>query len=390
MKTAIVLAFKNLIGAGMRTWINVLVLSFSFVVIVWIKGMMVGWDRQAKNEMVKWEIAEGQYWHKAYDPYDSFSWQDAHTLIPDEAKPMLAQGDLAAILITSASIYPEGRMLSVCLKGINASQTLLQLPTKDLMIGSSPVPVAIGKSMSHSARLEEGDLFTLRWRDKNGVFDATQAIVKTIFHTQVPAVDAGQVWVELAVLQEMLGLPNHATIITYGENQPLISNEAWIHRSFDWLVADLDQMIKTKSDGQSVFYLILLMLAMLAIFDTQVLSIFKRQKEIGTYVALGYTRKEVVLLFTLEGGMYAFLAAILGFIYGYPFLYWQSKTGFVMPVDTTDYGIAGSNIIYPQYTLLLVFGTILWVGLITSFVSYLPSRKIARMNPTEALRGKIQ
>ena len=49
---------------------------------------------------------------------------------------------------------------------------------------------------------------------------------------------------------------------------------------------------------------------MLAIFDTQILSIFRRQKEIGTYVALGYTRREVVGLFTVEGTMHAVLAAI--------------------------------------------------------------------------------
>jgi predicted lysophospholipase L1 biosynthesis ABC-type transport system permease subunit len=50
---------------------------------------------------------------------------------------------------------------------------------------------------------------------------------------------------------------------------------------------------------------------MLAIFDTQVLSVFRRQKEIGTYIALGYTRKEVVTLFTVEGSMHAVLAALL-------------------------------------------------------------------------------
>ena len=59
-----------------------------------------------------------------------------------------------------------------------------------------------------------------------------------------------------------------------------------------------------------MLWAILLMLAMLAVFDTQVLSIFRRQKEIGTYIALGMTRKQVVTLFTLEGAMHAVLAAI--------------------------------------------------------------------------------
>jgi hypothetical protein len=34
------------------------VLSFSFVIIIWTKGLLQGWDRQAKADMIKWEIAQ--------------------------------------------------------------------------------------------------------------------------------------------------------------------------------------------------------------------------------------------------------------------------------------------------------------------------------------------
>jgi putative ABC transport system permease protein len=95
-------------------------------------------------------------------------------------------------------------------------------------------------------------------------------------------------------------------------------------------------------------------LAMLAIFDTQVLSIFRRQKEIGTYVALGYTRKEVVMLFTVEGSMHAVLAAMAATIYGLPFLLWQAKVGWTMPIDTSQFGMAIAQTLYPVYTVGLV------------------------------------
>jgi putative ABC transport system permease protein len=149
-------------------------------------------------------------------------------------------------------------------------------------------------------------------------------------------------------------------------------------------------MIKTKTVGQSVLYGILLLLAMLAIFDTQVLSIFRRQKEIGTYIALGYTRGEVVGLFTVEGTMHAVLAAIAATIYGLPLLLWQAKVGWTMPIDTSDFGMAMAQTLYPKYTIGLVVSTVLLVTATTAIVSYLPSRKIAKMNPTEALRGKLQ
>jgi len=133
-----------------------------------------------------------------------------------------------------------------------------------------------------------------------------------------------------------------------------------------------------------------LLLAMLAIFDTQILSIFRRQKEIGTYVALGYTRQQVVTLFTVEGAMHAVLAAALAAVYGIPFFIWQARVGFTVPMDTSEFGMAIAPTMYPIYSMGLILSTTMIVLLTTSVVSYWPARRIAKMNPTEALRGKIQ
>jgi ABC-type antimicrobial peptide transport system permease subunit len=132
------------------------------------------------------------------------------------------------------------------------------------------------------------------------------------------------------------------------------------------------------------------MLAMLAVFDTQVLSIFRRQKEIGTYIALGMTRKQVVTLFTMEGAMHAVLAALLGALYGVPLLAYQSAKGIALPVKSSDYGLAMADRLYPEFGLGLIVSTIIIVFLTTALVSYWPSRRISKMRPSDALRGKIQ
>ena len=58
---SIKLAWRNLIGAGLRTWLNVIVLSISFVVIIWHRGMLDGWHQQARLDTIDWEIGGGQY-----------------------------------------------------------------------------------------------------------------------------------------------------------------------------------------------------------------------------------------------------------------------------------------------------------------------------------------
>lgn len=391
MKIAFKLAYRNLIGAGLRTWLNVIVLSFSFVVIIWMKGILMGWDYQAKTDMKNWEIGGGQYWEMNYDPYDPFTLTESHALIPDELKKDIQQGGIEPILITQGTIYPEGRMQSIRIKGIRPQQSMLRLPSRKLDTLVNAIPAIIGSSMAKANKLKPGDFLTLQWRDVNGTFDAAEVIVVDIFSTNVPSVDGGQVWIPLEQLQSMLLLPDQATVLTFRDSEatrPAFEN--WTIKTQKELTADIDEIIKTKSVGQSVFYIILLMLAMLAIFDTQVLSIFRRQKEIGTYVALGYTKREVVWLFTVEGAMHSVLAALAAAIYGIPFLYWQSKTGWTLPVEASDYGMAMAQTLYPMYSAGLVVSTVLIVMLTTTVVSYWPSRRIAKMNPTDALRGKIQ
>ena len=61
-----------------------------------------------------------------------------------------------------------------------------------------------------------------------------------------------------------------------------------------------------------------------------------------------------------------------------------------MPYDTDDLGIAISEVIYPSYSFGLILSTILVVMITATIVSYLPARKIAKMNPTDAIKGKIQ
>jgi putative ABC transport system permease protein len=391
MRLLIKLASKNLLGAGRRTWLNVIVLSFSFIIIIWHKGILDGWDRQAKNETIKWETGGGQYWQASYDPYDPFSLTEAHEKVPPVFDSVVSNGNIASILITQGTIYPGGRIQSILLKGINTNQKVLALPTSLLIENSDEVPALIGRRMATDNGIKEGDLVTLRWRDVHGTFDASDMKVIGIFDTNVPSVDAGQVWVPIDRLQKMTGMPDEATILVISRiNNITPVAEGWKFKSNEILLKSITDIIKMKSVSGAVLYIILLSLAMLAIFDTQVLSIFRRQKEIGTYIALGMTRTQVVALFTIEGSLVSVLAGLLASIYGIPFLALQASRGMSIATAGKDFGLAMADKIFPVYSIGLIITTILIIMLTTIIVSYLPSRKIAKMNPTEALRGKLQ
>jgi len=80
---------------------------------------------------------------------------------------------------------------------------------------------------------------------------------------------------------------------------------------------------------------------------------------------------------------------LIGAVYGIPLLIFSYKNGWAMPELMDQYGMAIGEKLYPLYSATLVAGTTVLVLIIVTVVSYLPTRRIARLKPTDALRGKM-
>ncbi|MEI8085229.1 MAG: FtsX-like permease family protein [Paludibacter sp.] len=383
------LALQSLIGNGLKTWLNVFVLSISFVLIILLQGILKGWSNQAVDDTVKWEIADGQYWQSKYDPFDPFSLDSSTIEIPSVFKKDIDNHFVEPILISQGSIYPQGRMQAVLLKGIRPDQKLLKIPTKKLSSNSTEIPVILGAFMARQTKLKINDLITLRWRDKNGTFEAADIRVVDIFKTSIPTVDNGILWIPLDRLQKMTLNLNCANLLVKSPEINSVKVSGWYFKDVAKLTESTMLLVKTKSIGTSFLYILFLLLAMLAIFDTQTLSIFRRQREIGTLVALGMTQKQVVWHFTLEGAINAVLAFGLGAIWGTPILFYMVKYGYSFNMDASEIGVPIADTMYATITPGLVIGTMIFILFVTAVVSYLPARKIAKMNPTDAIRGKV-
>jgi ABC-type lipoprotein release transport system permease subunit len=346
--------------------------------------------RQASRDFIKDEIAGGQYWIETYDPYDPLSLDESHGIIPGQLDALIENRQATPILVRQGTIYPEGRVQSILIKGIDPAQTLLDIPTADLSRDAIQLPVMVGKSMAKKNSLQIGDTLTIRWRDINGTFDAADGEIVVIMNTNVPTMDKGQLWVPLESLQEMSGLENEGTIVVVDQSLKTHADlPGWRFKGHDYLLKDINDVIKSKRAGSAVLYAILLLLSMLAIFDTQVLSIFRRRKEIGTLMALGMVRSKVIALFTLEGMLLGILGIAIAALYGIPALIITGKIGIPMPTTAEEYGFAFPTRLFPVYSAWLVSGTILIVMLTVTIVSYLPSRKISGLKPTEVLKGKL-
>jgi ABC-type lipoprotein release transport system permease subunit len=387
------IAIKNLLGARLRTWLNVFVTALSFFMIILFSAMYDGMREHAKQVTIDTEIAGGAYWHPQYDPLDPITFEDAHATLPSAVKTLVNQGKAFPVLVSQATIYPDGRIMPVIMKGILPEQNIVNMPTQMLANHQEvTIPVLIGRSMANNAKLEVGDAFTIRWLDANQTYDADEGTVVHIMDTENFKLDIGHVWIPLEKAQTMLAMEEEATYVTYAKGLSIEENRGdWIPRDVKFLIRDMEALIEADEPNAAIMYIILLCFAAMGIFNAQVLSIFRRGKEIGTLMALGMTRSRVVGLFTIEGGLNALLAGIMTVIFFGPLLWYVGVNGIWLGVDYSDgaMGIIVEKYLIPVYSVKLVVTTTIVVSFIVLIVSYLPSRRIAKMKPTDALRGKV-
>ena len=385
------LAMKNLIGAGMRTWLNVFVTAISFFMIIFISGMYDGMRSHAKQVTIDTEVAGGAYWHPEYDPLDPFSYEDAHGIPPKEINDLINNKNAFSILVSQASIYPNGRMMPVVIKGIEPEQSIINLPTQSLLKEADGlIPVLIGSGMANYTKLKVGDAFAIRWLDANRTYDADEGVIVYIMETENFKLDMGTIWIPLEQAQTMLDMKNEATYVTFSKNISKVQGKGnWIYRDVDYLMRDMEAMIEADEPNARIMYAILLSLAGMGIFNSQILSIFRRRKEIGTLMAMGMTRSRVVGLFTLEGGMNAFFSLIMVLVLGGPVFIYFALYGIPLPIDYNEMGLIMAKKLIPVYTMGLFISTTLFISFVVLVLSYMPSRRIAKMKPTDALRGKV-
>jgi len=84
------------------------------------------------------------------------------------------------------------------------------------------------------------------------------------------------------------------------------------------------------------------------------------------------------------------LASIMAFILFGPLLWYFAVYGIPLPLDDySEMGLIVAKRLIPVYTMGLLISTTAIISIIVLIVSYIPSRRISKMKPTDALRGKI-
>jgi putative ABC transport system permease protein len=156
------------------------------------------------------------------------------------------------------------------------------------------------------------------------------------------------------------------------------------HSSLRWYHGE-KQKVTLIATGLNLFALLALVVAAVGITNTLVTSVLERTREIGVLRAVGATRRQIIVLFLLEGALVGALGAALGLALARGLSVWGD--GFVKRLiqqQMNGQPMVSETVFDFQWWVWT--GTLAFAVLVTTLAALYPARRAARVNPIEALR----
>ena len=133
--------------------------------------------------------------------------------------------------------------------------------------------------------------------------------------------------------------------------------------------------------------LIFFILGSTVIINTTMMVIYERMREIGTMSAMGMTGGEIVTLFFLESFFISFISALIGVAIGVAITLPMAKYGLDLSTLLQGIDFNVSTVLYPKLDIRSTVLVFFYAVVVSSFASFIPSRRAAKVEPVEALRA---
>jgi putative ABC transport system permease protein len=266
--------------------------------------------------------------------------------------------------------------------------------------------ILMGRQLAQDLGVGVGDNITLYALTKYDSRNADQFRITGLLNTADPTINHSGVFITYTAANEFLDLENTVSeldvSIKRNSNLSLFSQDvkdlrATLQRQFSSLRVNtfLDlgagvlELTRAKRVAGIIFMAIILVIAVVGIFNTVFMSVYERIREIGVLRAHGLKPRDITVMFVLEGFITGLLGSALGLILGSLANVYLVITGIPMEkmvgkIATASYGISGN--IYGEWNLPAM-GIAFCLGILVATVAgIIPARRASKIQVTQALR----
>lgn len=407
------LALRNVFRHRKRSIVTILTITLGFTAIGVLSGMINNIYSRLKGQAIVIEklghitlSKEGYFENHKMEPA-KYLWdkKDMNAVLdviranPEVkiATPRLSMfgiasnGKSSTLFITEA-VVPEDdqELLTTLVDGRIEEDGVISLDAKS----ETRTNVAIGSELSKNLGLEKGDYLTLLTNTKDGMVNALDVDVESVFNTGNPATNDKYVLTDFSTAQTLYdtkGAERIVVILKDADKADAVRAE---------LLASLSssghQMEAQTWNEMSLFYgkitdmfgiifkvltVIITVVVLLTLINTLQMAIAERTREIGTMRAIGMLSKNVTTLFCSESIIMALLGCLIAIpvLMGIAGILSALQITFVPPVASSAIPI---ELIFNPREIIAVF---ILFSISTLIASFFVSRKISQQKVVDSL-----
>ncbi|WP_418647087.1 ABC transporter permease [Thauera butanivorans] len=311
--------------------------------------------------------------------------QQARTVTPRLAFSGLLSKDEATVSFVGEGISPEQEQPIARAITIVAGKDLTESP---------PDSVLLGEGLAANLDASPGDRVVLLATTASGGINAVELTVAGLFATITKAYDDTVLRAPIDVARKLMRVEGATSWVVLlnetGDTDKVVAalREQLPTAGFEIIpwsdLADFyNKTVELFSRQVGVVQLLIALIVILSISNTLSMTVVERTGEIGTSMALGVRRHEILKLFVTEGILLGLVSGVVGILLGQLLAQLISAIGIPMPPPPgMARGYTGEIAISPALALeafMLAFFT-------TLLASLFPAWKASRMNIVDALR----
>jgi putative ABC transport system permease protein len=400
------MAARNVGRNRRRSAITGIAILFGVTAILFLRGFIEGTQTLMTEDVVKGRSGALQIHKKGF--FDSKEASPTSLNIPyDEAllKRITAVPNVAAATgrIQFQGLISNGTTQTmVVARGMDLEREKQVTPLNDntVMEGGRNLKVGdektglIGFELAETFKVKPGGTVTVQTSSPGGRSNAVDVEVVGFSTSNFPFENKRVMTLPLKSAQALVGLEGRVTEIavsvkdlselqeTVAALQKELGPEFEVH---DWptLQPFVRDIINRQALVLGFISFVLAVIVITGIINTMLMSVFERVREIGTLLAVGVKRRQVMGLFILEGGLLGIIGGVTGAVLAKSILAIIAARGIPLQLASTS----AKSMLRPDASPQWVLGAVAVAIVGSVLAAAWPAFRASRLNPVDALRN---
>jgi putative ABC transport system permease protein len=396
-------AFRNVTRQYRRTLLGMCAVTFGVAALIVAAGFIewVFWaTREAtiQTGLGHIHVTQRGYLNEGHaDPWKYLLQQESPARLALSSVPTVRA--VAPRLTFTGLISHGDATLSFTGEGVDPEQErevsrVLTIVAGENLSSNDPMGIVLGRGLAENLGVGVGNTVVLLANTATGSINGVECTVGGLFTTVSRAYDASALRVPLPVAQQLVRvLGAHRWILVLDDTTRVPATTSALKDKFrhgdleftPWYeLADFyNKTVALLSKQVSVVKLIIAVIIILSISNTMMMNVMERTAEIGTCMAIGRSRRQILRQFMYEGLTIGLIGGAVGALLGWLLAIFLSWVGIPMPpAPGMSEGYTGGVMVTGSLALeafVLAVGT-------SVLASLYPARRAANLEIVDALR----